>query len=64
MEGLSVRYEVEVPAGLTVTVKTMNGIVRLDDVNGQITAGTTNGNLTGRAVTGPCRAPGQRPASR
>jgi len=30
--GVGVRYEVEVPAGLTVTVKTMNGGVRLDDV--------------------------------
>ena len=50
--GLGVRYEVEVPAGLTVTVKTMNGGVKLDDVDGKITAGTTNGNVTGDGVTG------------
>jgi len=50
--GLGVRYEVEVPAGLTVTVKTMNGGVKLDDDDGKITAGTTNGNVTGDGVTG------------
>jgi len=50
--GLGVRYEVEVPPGLTVTVKTMNGGVKLDDVDGKITAGTTNGNVTGDGVTG------------
>ena len=50
--GLNVRYEVEVPAGLTVTVKTMNGAVRLDNVEGKITAATTNGNVSGDAVSG------------
>jgi len=50
--GVGVRYEVEVPAGLTVTVKTMNGGVRLDDVEGKITAATTNGNVSGEAVMG------------
>ena len=50
--GLNVRYEVEVPAGLTVTVKTMNGGVRLDNVHGTITAATTNGNVSGEAVSG------------
>ena len=50
--GVGVRYEVEVPAGLTVTVKTMNGGVRLDDVEGKITATTTNGNVSGEAVMG------------
>jgi hypothetical protein len=50
--GLSVRYEVEVPAGLTVTVKTMNGGVRLNDVAGTITAATTNGNVSGDDVAG------------
>ena len=50
--GLNVRYEVEVPAGLTVPVKTMNGGVRLDNVHGTITAATTNGNVSGEAVSG------------
>jgi hypothetical protein len=51
-QGLSVRWEVEVPAGLTATFKTMNGTVRLDGVDGRITAATTNGNVSGTAVSG------------
>ena len=50
--GLSIRWEVEVPDGLTVIVKTQNGTVRLDDVDGKITAATTNGNVAGTAVSG------------
>jgi hypothetical protein len=50
--GVGVRYEVEVPAGLIVTVKTMNGAVRLDDVTGTFTAATTNGNVAGDNVSG------------
>jgi hypothetical protein len=50
--GLNIRWEVEVPDGLTVTVKTMNGPVRLDDVRGRITAATTNGNVTGTGMSG------------
>jgi hypothetical protein len=50
--GLGIRWEVEVPDGLTVIVKTMNGTVRLDDVDGKITAATTNGNVSGTAVSG------------
>ena len=50
--GVSIRYDIEVPDGLTVSVKTMNGTVRLNDVDGKITAATTNGNVTGNAITG------------
>jgi hypothetical protein len=50
--GLGIRWEVEVPAGLTLVVKTMNGTVRLDGVDGRITAATTNGNVSGNAVSG------------
>jgi DUF4097 and DUF4098 domain-containing protein YvlB len=50
--GVGIRWEVEVPDGLTVTVKTMNGPVRLDDVAGRITAATTNGNVSGTGVSG------------
>ena len=49
---LAVRYDIEVPDGLTVSVKTMNGTVRLDGVDGKITAATTNGNVSGNAITG------------
>jgi DUF4097 and DUF4098 domain-containing protein YvlB len=51
-QGLGIHYQVEVPAGLTVTLKTMNGGVRLDDVAGKISAATTNGNVSGDAVSG------------
>jgi hypothetical protein len=47
--GLGIRWEVEVPAGLTLSVKTTNGTVRLDGVDGRITAATTNGNVSGSA---------------
>jgi DUF4097 and DUF4098 domain-containing protein YvlB len=50
--GVGIRWEVEVPDGLTVTVKTMNGPVRLNDVAGRITAATTNGNVSGTGVSG------------
>ena len=50
--GLNIRWEVEVPDGLNVTFKTMNGPVRLDDVDGRITAATTNGNVSGTGVSG------------
>ena len=51
--GLGIRWEVELPDGLEVTVKTMNGTVRLDGVDGRITAATTNGNVTGSGISGP-----------
>jgi len=54
--GVTVRYEVEVPAGLTVSLKTMNGGVRLDNVDGRITAATTNGAVSGSAVAGAVQA--------
>ena len=50
--GVSVRYEVELPPGLTVAFKTQNGAVRLNDLEGKITAGVTNGTVTGREVSG------------
>jgi len=54
--GITIRYEVEVPAGLTVAFKTQNGAVRVTDVDGRITAGTTNGTVTGRGVSGAVQA--------
>jgi hypothetical protein len=54
--GVNVRYEVEVPAGLTVIFKTMNGQVRVEDVDGKVTAGTTNGQVSGRGLSGSVQA--------
>jgi len=54
--GVTIRYEVQVPAGLTVGFKTQNGAVRVTGVDGRITAGTTNGTVTGRGVSGAVQA--------
>ena len=44
------------PAGLTLTFRTENGGVRLNDVNGRITATTTNGGITGEDLAGSITA--------
>jgi DUF4097 and DUF4098 domain-containing protein YvlB len=41
---------------LDVSFKTENGGVRLENVEGQIAAGTTNGGVTGRAISGSVNA--------
>lgn len=51
-----VQYRVRVPAGLTLTFRTENGGVRLDNVNGRITATTTNGGITGTDLAGTLTA--------
>ncbi|HZL93978.1 MAG TPA: DUF4097 family beta strand repeat-containing protein, partial [Vicinamibacterales bacterium] len=52
-----VKYEVRVPPGLNMRLKTQNGEVRLDNVNGvRIEAMTTNGGITGRGVSGAIEA--------
>ena len=54
---LTVRYEVHVPAGLNLLLKTQNGEVRIEDVKaGRIEAATTNGGITGRGVSGAVEA--------
>ena len=54
---LTVKYEVRVPPGLNMRLKTQNGEVRLDNVNGvRIEATTTNGGITGRGVSGAIEA--------
>ena len=54
---LTVKYEVRVPPGLNMRLKTQNGEVRLDNVNGvRIEATTTNGGITGRGVSGAVEA--------
>jgi hypothetical protein len=54
---LTVRYEVRVPPGLKMRLKTQNGEVRLDDVSSdRIEATTTNGGITGRGVSGAVEA--------
>jgi hypothetical protein len=51
-----VEYSVRVPAGLVMAFRTENGGVRLQNVNGRITAATTNGGITGSDVAGSLHA--------
>jgi hypothetical protein len=54
---LTIHYEVRVPAGLSVRLVTQNGEVRLDGIQGtRISASTTNGGVTGRALSGAVEA--------
>jgi hypothetical protein len=54
---LSIRYEVRIPAGLNILLKTQNGDVRLENIQGiRIEAASTNGGITGRGVSGAVEA--------
>lgn len=54
---LSMRYTVRIPPGLNLTLKTQNGEVRLENIQGvRIVASSTNGGITGRAVAGAVEA--------
>jgi hypothetical protein len=54
--GHEVRYWVKVPKGLAVDFTTVNGGVRLENLNGQMVASTTNGGVRGRGLRGPVKA--------
>lgn len=54
--GLSVRYEVEVPPGLALSIKTQNGAVKFENVEGRILASTTNGTVAGDDLSGSVEA--------
>ena len=49
-------YRVNVPAGLNVSLKSENGVMRLENIRGRITASATNGAINGRGLTGPLEA--------
>jgi len=50
---LTIRYELRIPAGLNVQLRTQNGEVRLENIEGiRIVASTTNGGVTGRGLSG------------
>jgi hypothetical protein len=54
---LSIKYDVRIPAGLNVLLKTQNGEVSLDDIKApRIEASTTNGGITGRSLSGAVEA--------
>jgi hypothetical protein len=52
LQSVRLEYRVNLPPGLVVSLRTQNGGVRLENVDGQLTAATTNGGVTGRGVTG------------
>jgi hypothetical protein len=49
---VNVQYRVAVPPGLNVSLRTENGVVRLENIQGTITAASTNGPVFGRGVSG------------
>ena len=51
-----VRYWVKVPKGLAVNFETVNGGVRLENLDGEIVASTTNGGVRGKGLRGPVKA--------
>ena len=54
--GHEVKYWVKVPKGLAVAFETVNGGVRIENLDGEITASTTNGGVRGRGLRGSIRA--------
>jgi hypothetical protein len=47
-----VEFRVNIPPGLNVSLRTQNGAVRLENVDGRLTASSTNGGITGQGVAG------------
>ena len=53
---VTVDYRIAVPAGLALTVRTGNGDVRLNNVNGRMNVVTTNGSITAEDLGGSLSA--------
>ena len=54
---ISISYDVRVPSGLNVILKTQNGEVKLENIHGvRIEASSTNGGITGRGLAGAVEA--------
>jgi hypothetical protein len=54
--GHEVRYFVKVAKGLSVQFETVNGGVRLENLDGRIVASTTNGGVRGKGLRGSVKA--------
>lgn len=54
--GHEVRYWVKVPKGVAVNLETVNGGVRLENLEGTMVASTTNGGIRGRGLRGAVKA--------
>jgi hypothetical protein len=54
---LSIKYDVHIPSGLNILLKTQNGEVKLENIRGiRIEAVSTNGGITGRGLSGAVEA--------
>jgi hypothetical protein len=51
-QGIRIEYRVNIPPGLNVSLKTQNGAVRLENVEGRLAASSTNGGVTGSGLSG------------
>lgn len=49
---ITINYDVRIPPGLDVLLRTQNGEVRLEGLQGTFTASTTNGGITGSRLSG------------
>jgi hypothetical protein len=49
---VNIQYRVGVPPGLATSFRTENGAVRLENIQGRITAVSTNGPIVGRGLSG------------
>ena len=49
---VQIQYRVNVPAGLVTSFRTENGAIRIENVEGRITAASTNGPVVGRGLSG------------
>jgi hypothetical protein len=54
--GHEVRYWVKVPKGVAVNFETVNGGVRLENLDGEMAASTTNGGVRGKGLRGTVKA--------
>lgn len=56
LENVRVDYRISVPPGTATTVRTQNGAVRLENVEGQVRAFSTTGSIEGRRLAGTLEA--------
>jgi hypothetical protein len=53
---VNIRYRIELPPGLTVSLRTESGMVRLEHVQGRISVASTNGPIFGQELSGSLEA--------
>ncbi len=54
--GLTVNYQVRVPAGVRVRVEAVNGSIKATGLSGRLDAETTNGSIKAHELSGPVKA--------